>query len=277
VTLRGNHRQDIFRQPADRDRLDDIVQHALVRSGARLHAFVWMTNHIHLLVQVGDRPLGDLMQRIGTRFARAMQKRTRTTGHLFERRYYALLVDVDSYFLELLRYIHLNPVRAKMVSSPEQYPWSSHHDYLCSQPRGWVTTGLGLRMFSEDAGRARDLYVAFVLDDIDAPSNPSLYRGHDKEPRVLGDDRFLAKLNLSLPHRDPCVTLEQICMDVCREFDVTLEALRSVSRKRSLATARGAIAARAVDGRIATLSDVARFLHRSVAALSRSAERNRFR
>ena len=100
----------------------------------------WMTNHIHLLVQVGDRPLGCLMQRIGTRFARTIQKRMRTTGHLFERRYHALLVDVDSYFLELLRYIHLNPVRARMVASPEQYPWSSHHDYLATQPRDWITT-----------------------------------------------------------------------------------------------------------------------------------------
>jgi len=72
VTLRGNHRQSIFRRPADRDRLDGIVQKALARSGARVHAYVWMTNHLHLLAQVGERPLGALMQRIGTCFARAM-------------------------------------------------------------------------------------------------------------------------------------------------------------------------------------------------------------
>ena len=246
-----------------------VGSHALASCGRRARS----SDHIHLLVHVGDRPLGCLMQRIGTRFARTMQKRMRTTGHLFERRYHALLVDVDSYFLELLRYIHLNPVRARMVASPEQYPWSSHHDYLATQPRDWITTDSALRMFSADASRARDLYLALVTDGIGAPSDPSLYRGHSKESRVLGDDQFLAKLNLSLPRRDPCLTLEQICMDVCRELDVTLEALRSASRKRTLTTARGRIAARAVDGHIAGSP----ILHRSVAALYRSADRHRSR
>jgi REP-associated tyrosine transposase len=275
VTLRGNHRQRIFRREADRDRLDEIVQTALARSGARLHAFVWMTNHIHLLVQVGDPPLGSLMQRIGTRFARAMQKKMRTTGHMFERRYHALLVDVDGYFLELLRYIHLNPVRARMVASPEQYPWSSHHDYLAAQPRDWITTEFALRMFSADASRARELYRTFVAERIGAPTEPSLYRGHPKESRILGDDQFLAKLNVPPVRRDPCVTLEQICTQVCREFDVTLGALRSPARKRALTRARALIATRVVDEHVATLSEAARFLHRSVSALSRSVDRQR--
>jgi putative transposase len=119
VTARGNHRQDIFFKHADRQLLDEIMSEALERSGARIHAYCWMTNHVHLLVQVGERPLGRLMQQVGARFARTIQKELRTTGHLFENRYHALLVDVDNYFLELLRYIHLNPVRAHIVSLPQ--------------------------------------------------------------------------------------------------------------------------------------------------------------
>lgn len=130
VTLRGNHRIDIFFRAADRRRLDEIMADALEHTQTHLHAYCWMSNHIHLLVQVADRPLAALMQRVGSRFARLMQKELTTTGHLFENRYHALLVDVDHYFLELLRYIHLNPVRARIVTKSEDYRWSSHRVYL---------------------------------------------------------------------------------------------------------------------------------------------------
>jgi REP element-mobilizing transposase RayT len=104
VTARGNHRQDIFFKRSDRQALDEIMAHALERTGARVHAYCWMTNHLHLLAQVGTLPLGSLMQRVQSRFARFVQKGISTTGHLFENRYHALLVDADSYFVELLRY-----------------------------------------------------------------------------------------------------------------------------------------------------------------------------
>src|SRR4051795_7601619 len=70
-----------------------------------------------------------------------------TTGHLFEKRYYPVLVDADEYLLELLRYIHLNPVRARMVASPDDYQWSSHHDYVGQRNEAWVTTDLALCYF----------------------------------------------------------------------------------------------------------------------------------
>ena len=114
VTLRGNHRQDIFFTADDRILLNAIVAEVIAGYGARLHAYCWMTNHTHMLIQVGDVPLGRIMLRIASRYARQIQARFRTTGHLFERRYHAVLVDVDSYLLELLRYIHLNPIRAQV-------------------------------------------------------------------------------------------------------------------------------------------------------------------
>jgi REP element-mobilizing transposase RayT len=106
VTARGNHRQDIFFKHADRQILDEIMADALEHTGARIHAYCWMTNHLHLLVQVAEQPLGRLMQRVGTRFARRIQRELSTTGHLFENRYHALLVDVDSYFLELPPFLY---------------------------------------------------------------------------------------------------------------------------------------------------------------------------
>jgi len=274
VTLRGNHRNDIFFRPANRRQLDGIMVDALERTKARLHAYCWMSNHIHLLVQVADQPLAALMQRVATRFARLMQKSVPTTGHFFENRYHALLVDADSYFLELLRYIHLNPVRAKIVSSPEAYRWSSHRVYLGRTVQAWVTTDFGLNLFHTNIAIARQRYQQFVLERIGAASDPTLYAGHPEEPRILGDDQFLARLNLQVRKTSSRVTLEQIAAAVCAELNITFNQLCSASQARPLAKARGLIACRALDEQIASLSEIARFLNRSAAAISRAAHRH---
>lgn len=130
VVLRGNHREALFGSPTDRQVLDEIVADALAHFSSRIHAYCWMTNHLHALLQIADRPLGKIMQRIAQRYARYRHKALRTSGHLFERRYKAKLVDVDAYFLALLRYIHLNPVKAHLVTDPADYPWSSHRAFL---------------------------------------------------------------------------------------------------------------------------------------------------
>src|ERR1700741_1204574 len=121
TTLRGNHREDIFTVDSDRGLLNTIVEFALSKHGARIHAYCWMTNHLHMLVQVGEEPLSALMRRIASGHARAYQANRKTPGHLFERRYHAVLVDADAYLMELVRYIHLNPVRARLVDSPHEY------------------------------------------------------------------------------------------------------------------------------------------------------------
>src|SRR6187200_2562137 len=139
VTLRGNHQQDIFFTAADRARMSGLIARVLDRYDARLHAYCYMTNHVHALMQVSDVPLGRLMLRIAGQYARTTQARLLTTGHLFEKRYHPVLVDTDAYLLELIRYIHLNPVRARLVSSPAEYPWTSHHAYVGRRIEPWVT------------------------------------------------------------------------------------------------------------------------------------------
>ena len=107
VTLRGNHQQPIFERDEDRWLLNLIVARALDRHDARLHAYCWMGNHLHLLLQVGVSHLGMPMRQIAAEFARAIQLRMATTGHFFERRYHATLIEAT-----------------------DGYPWSSHHAYL---------------------------------------------------------------------------------------------------------------------------------------------------
>ena len=123
VTLRGNHRQDIFRDPADRSTLDAIARGASERTGARVIAYCWMTNHIHLVVQVDRQPLGRLMQLIGSKYARYLQRRCGTTGHLFERRYHAVSWSPGEHqLLHVVRYVHFNPVRAGLVAAAGRLP-----------------------------------------------------------------------------------------------------------------------------------------------------------
>ena len=173
VTLRGNHRQDIFFEPSDRYRLNELFAEVLERFSARLHAYCYMSNHIHALIQVGDAPLGKLIMRVAGQYARGTQSRLQTTGHLFEKRYYPVLVSVDQYFLALLRYIHLNPVRAGLAASMEAYPWSSHHAYTGNRVEPWVTTDFALSQFSLDRARAVDAYRRFVMQPFDADAQRS--------------------------------------------------------------------------------------------------------
>lgn len=275
VTARGNHREKLFTRPADRRLLDGIVADALKRTESRLHAYCWMTNHLHLLVQVSERPLGILMQRVGTRFARAVQRQIPTTGHLFENRYHALLVDADAYFLELLRYIHLNPVRAGMVATADDYRWSSHGAYTGRRPQSWVTTDFGLSLFNSELCVARRLYAGFVGQGSGASRNASPFEGHPDDKRILGNDAFLSRLAIPLISKDRGTTLAMLAEQLCEESGVSVAELRGPSRARHLAQIRNTLAMQAIDRQIASLSSVARYLNRSVSTLSRAADRAR--
>jgi REP element-mobilizing transposase RayT len=275
VVLRGNHRQRIFDTRGDRERLDEIVSEVLGRFGARLHAYCWMSNHVHLLPQVADAPLGQLMHRIASRYARQYQARLRTTGHLFERRYRAWLVDADEYLLELVRYIHLNPVRAGLVTDPAEYEWSGHLTYLGTRNQPWLCTDFVLRMFHDDAARAAGAYRAFVLAGVQGSRDASLYRGHAQEPRALGSDRFIQALASAPAAPRPCKTLDDLAAATCQAFGVSIDALRSPGKQRLLSAARRSLALHAREQRVASLSDVARYLHRSVSGIARLVEQAR--
>ena len=266
MILRGNHREVLFGSEHDRALLNQIVAEAINRFGARIHAFCWMSNHLHALVQIGERPLGLLMQRIAMRYSRHRHKSLNTTGHLFERRYRAKLVDVDEYFLTLLRYVHLNPVKARIVRDPAEYPWSSHRAYLGMESILWLTTDFGLSLFSNRLDQARDAYAQFVLqgDDMDDPGQGS----HPDDPRILGSDDFINKLPLPRYRPRSPLTLEQLATSTAEAHNISVELLRSRSRARTLTPIRIELTRRAIELRIATLSEVARFLLREPSALS---------
>jgi putative transposase len=268
VTLRGNHRQNIFFTPRDRDVLSELFAEVMERFGARLHAYCYMTNHVHALIQVSDAPLGRLMLRIAGRYARLTQSRLHTTGHLFEKRYYPVLVDADEYLLELLRYIHLNPVRARMVSSPDDYPWSSHSVYLGLRHEPWVTTQFALSMFSTDRDAAVEAYRRFVKEDVSSPSRTSpLVQRNPNDKRIMGSDDFAARVLGAAWRPRSRRTLDELIDEACARFSVSTFDLSSPKRRRDLVIARAWVGRQAIAGRIASLSAVARKLNRDESSL----------
>jgi len=275
VTLRGNHQEDIFGTPDDREVLNEIVAEALPVHGARIHAFCWMTNHLHALTQVGDTPLGPLVQRIAARYSRYRHKQLRTKGHLFERRHDATLVQTDLYFVTLLRYIHLNPTDAGIAKSAEDYAWSSHRAYLGLENITWLTMDFGLSMFGKVDDVARRHYSLMVRGELYASEQSVLSQVNPNDSRVLGSDEFLATLKQFKFKARSRLTLEALIAQVCKQHKVSVEAVLSASKLRTLSAARAEIAHRAIDERIASLRAVGRALNRCPTVIAKLARRFR--
>ena len=152
VMCRGNQGQAIFTDDQDRRRYLDLLRESQKRFGYRLFAYVLMDNHVHHLIQIDRRPLSKVMQNLLFRYTRYWNGRYKKTGHLFQGRYKAILCDKESYLLELIRYLHLNPVRSKIVVDPSAYRWSSHKAYLAGEANGWTAVEEVLPLCGEGAG-----------------------------------------------------------------------------------------------------------------------------
>lgn len=206
VISRGNERKPIVRDDADREKRLDWLRRTVETYGWRLHAFVLMTNHEHLFVQTPEPNLSAGMQYLGGSYTSYFNRRHRRSGHLFQGRFRGHLIEEEGYFLEVSRYIHLNPVRAKMVQRPEEYPWSSCGGYLRSrQAVPWVTYAQVLGEFAGDPRKARRAYRQFLEAGVaEPPPSPfcTAVRG-----LLLGSERFVARVRGWLAERadDPGV------------------------------------------------------------------------
>jgi putative transposase len=129
--VRGNNRQAIFVDDEDRRNYKSVLQFASAAHGLVVHAFVLMTNHVHLIA-TPSRPeaLALVMQAVGRQYVRQFNRRHDRSGTLWEGRYRASIIQEDRYLLACLRYVEMNPVRAGIVGQPEAYPWSSHRHHL---------------------------------------------------------------------------------------------------------------------------------------------------
>ncbi len=170
VMSRGNERRAIVRDDADRQRRLDWLQRTVEVYGWRLHAFVLMTNHDHFFLETPEPNLSAGMHLLNGSYTGYFNLRHRRVGHLFQGRFKAHLIEEQGYFSEISRYLHLNPVRAKLVERPEQWRWSSYGGYRRTRAAlGWVTYDRVLGEFGGMGGEARARYCRFVQAGVAEP------------------------------------------------------------------------------------------------------------
>ncbi|MEP1445732.1 MAG: transposase [Paraglaciecola sp.] len=185
VTSRGNERKPIYKVEQDFDLCLEILGEVCERHNWVIHAYCLMTNHYHLLVETPDSNLSTGMRQLNGVYTQKFNRKHKRVGHLFQGRYKAILVDKDSYLLELSRYIVLNPVRAKgMVGHPSEWSWSSYHATTHHAPSpNWLATDFLLAQFSSKRDIAISQYKEFVMrgigQDVWVNLNSQIFLGSD--------------------------------------------------------------------------------------------------
>lgn len=198
VTSRGNARRRVFLDDEDRDTMLSTLTWVAERFNWICHAYCLMDNHFHLLVETAQPNLSRGMRQLNGVYTQRFNRRHRKVGHLFQGRFKAILVERDSYLLELCRYVVLNPVRAKMVKSPQDYAWSSYRPTMGLAPApGWLAVDWVLGQFAKTTAAARHRYAAYVLAGIGRPSPWGAVQGQI----LLGSDAFVKRLAPALASR----------------------------------------------------------------------------
>ncbi len=239
VILRGNAGQNIFFDDKDRCRFYLLMQEGLERYGHRVLAFCLLTNHAHLAIQIGNVPLSRIIQNLSFRYTRWVNRRQKRIGHLFQGRYKAILVDADAYLLELIAYIHLNPVRANMVEIPEAYSWSSHRAYIGSEQIPWLQPEYVIAYFSRDSAQARRLFAEFVVERNADGHQEGFYGKGSSDSRLMGEDLFIENVLMQTtnsPVSKPGIG--EVLEAIKKIYDLNDEALISPSQERRLSEAR---------------------------------------
>ncbi len=189
LIARGNDRQDIFHSHEDRQRFLGLLLKEKVRSPFFLYAYCLMTNHIHLLLERQAETIGSIMQRVLGGYSRYYNRRYKHIGHVFQGRHKSILCQSDRYLAELVRYIHLNPVRAGMVTMPEEYPYSSHRAYLGLQPDDLTAVDPVIRLFGSKRESAIEHFKTYVLAETGLVASEAF--DSPAEGYILGSEEFV--------------------------------------------------------------------------------------
>lgn len=191
LTARGNAREAIFRDEADRDLFLDALGQVVTRFAWLCHAYCLMDNHYHLLIETPEGNLSPGMRQLNGVYTQRVNRRHARVGHVFQGRFKAILVERERYLLELARYIVLNPVRAKMVKNPSRYPWSSYPATVGAVALpSWISTDWLLSQFAKTRPVAQRRYAEFVAQGKNLPSPWSELKGQV----LLGSEAFVDKM-----------------------------------------------------------------------------------
>jgi REP element-mobilizing transposase RayT len=270
IIARGIERKKVFRD--DTDRVEFLARLAGILADTATGCFAWslIPNHFHLLLRTGSTPISSVMRRLLTGYAIYFNRRYRRSGHLFQNRYKSILCQEDAYLLELVRYIHLNPLRAKLVSGIdelESYPFCGHSAIMGKVDRDWQQTDHILSLFNSTSSAARSAYHQYVRDGIAMGRRNDLIGGglirsqggwaavktlratgsfQKGDERILGDSEFVENALRNSEEkleRTSRLALEGFDFDrvverVAELLEVSADEVLSVGRKRQTVTAR---------------------------------------
>jgi REP element-mobilizing transposase RayT/predicted house-cleaning noncanonical NTP pyrophosphatase (MazG superfamily) len=237
VLSRGIYKVNLFLDDGDYKTFLTKLREYKQKYLFKVYAYVLMKNHFHLLIETGSTPLSKIMQGLLQSYTQYFNKKYKRWGHLFQGRYKSIICNKDSYLLELIRYIHLNPARAKIIKNPKDFIWSSHRTYLGISDDGLIDeVEFVLKLFSKSKKKAISLYEGFILEEIGKESSEKFYQS------ILGDEEFKEELNEKMKQKLDIekrkVSIDEVVKKICELTGVTKGDILSKKRDEKTIEAR---------------------------------------
>ena len=306
IMVRGINKSTIFDDDQDRQKFLERLGQNIVEAKCSIYAWVLMTNHVHLLFKSGGKGISTVMRKLLTWYAIYYNRRHKRTGHLFENRYKSILCDEDNYLLALLRYIHLNPLRAGMVKTLEEldrYPWSGHSAVMNKRECLWMDIDYVLLQFNDTRRKARNAYRTFVQEGIGMGRKPELTGGGlvrslggwsqvqstqrkgqktEYDERILGSGEFVTAIFKEAEEKQirqfkikrTGLTITGIIEKECRTARVSEKELKNGSKRMIVRNVRERIARRGVEELGLTSAEIARNLGVCTSTVTRALTRS---
>lgn len=305
IIVRGINKAAIFKDDRDKTRFLERLGENVIRGQCKVHAWVLMTNHIHLLFKSGKDGISTVMRKQLTWYAQYFNRRHTRTGHLFENRYKSILCDEETYLLALIRYIHLNPIRAKIIQTMEEldrYPWTGHRAIIGKSKYLWMDIDACLTEFGGTRKKAISEYRRFVREGIEEGRNPSLTGGglirsqggwsqvmsmrrrgqkEEYDERILGGGEFVTAIFKEAEdrqlrqtkHKRSGQTIQKIIDAECKDRQINERELKAGGKRSSVSLARAVIACRCREELGSSAAEIARHLGVNTSSIVRSIER----
>jgi REP element-mobilizing transposase RayT len=239
VMNRGRRKEEIFTERNDYRLFIELLKESAELFNIKIATYCLMPNHYHLLLHTPDGNLSAFMRQINGIYTQRFNRAHKYDGQLFRGRYKSILIEVESYLLELLRYIHKNPLRAGLCNDLNEYEWSSHHGYISDAKRwDWLYKEFALSLLVKDRKEGRRAYKEYMAED--EREEISLIFQKKKLPSILGKEDFVywvknrffeKKLHIEVPDsRSLAPDKERIQGLVCRTYGTTREELLKSKR-----------------------------------------------
>lgn len=263
IIVRGNQRRKTFRSDDDYKAYLDRLEKYRAKFRVRIYAYCLMPNHVHLLLETGSAPLAKFMQGLQQSYTQYFNRTHRKVGHLFQGRYKAIICDKDKYLLALVRYIHLNPVRAGLAKRPERYAHSGHRSYLMNGTAKIIEAGPILSLLG-----GKRVYERFVLEGLSENHNEEYYTVEDQ--CFLGEEGFGEEISRQAGEEKErkAKPIETVFKDLARRLGMTPEVLRGRDRRWEVSKKRADAVALLVRDHGYRVSEVAKHLGRDQANIS---------